>query len=279
MSCTVLIPTYNSFATKQGSLELTLLSLARQSISENLEVIIVDNGSNDRTDEYLVNSVPEILKPRLEVLHCPETGNRSKARNAGIAVASEERIVFLDDDVIFQDRDTLERALRVAKSGSFACGAKRYWMVRHWNPSAIKAELQGGAPYIEANSFLPRGISRETGYRDLQEFTFVAHFGVVERSALGEYGGFDETRFPTRREDVELMFRLLRAGMTYSHLFETCRCVHLTHPIVASTLDERLQYHQRFRDHEALVGMRFRVGALFGVYEGLSGQQPLETIV
>lgn len=278
-SISIILPTYNSFVQKQGSLDLTLRSLANQEVTGRFELIIVDNGSTDETHRYLQTSMPPRLRDCTSVLHCAEVGNRSKVRNMGISVATGDMVVFLDDDVILNGKQSLAIALRKTAPGTFACGAKRYWMVRHWDSTAIRNELDGiGEPYIVANSFLPTGITRESGCRDLQEYSFVGHFGIVPMLYLKQYGGFNEEEFPSRREDNELMLRLLVRGVGFSNLFDHCECIHLTHPMVGNKPDERIHCHLRFREYERRIGFRFKANNLFGVFEGEGDDSPLEAL-
>ena len=275
----IVLPTYNSFVEKQGSLDLMLRSLANQEIAGRLELIIVDNGSTDETWCYLQTSIPPCLRGFTTVLQCAEVGNRSKARNMGSSVATGDMVIFLDDDVILLGKQALEIALCKTAPGTFACGAKRRWMVRHWDSTAIRNEIDGiGEPYIVANSFLPKGVSRESGYRDLQEYSFLGNFGIVPICYLKQYGGFNEEEFPSRREDNELMLRLLVRGVGFSNLFDCCECIHLTHPMVSTAPDERIHYHLRFREYEQRIGFRLKANNLFGVFEGEGHDSALEVL-
>ncbi len=91
---TVVIAAYNAAT----FLPETLDSVLAQSLTD-IEVIIVDDGSTDRT--------PEILETysdnRLRVLRQPN-GGVSAARNAGLAVAGAPYVFFLDaDDILLPD--------------------------------------------------------------------------------------------------------------------------------------------------------------------------------
>src|SRR5262245_60709095 len=63
---------------------------------ELLEVLVVDNGSTDRTAEILARSVRE--QPRLRVLELAEPG-QSRALNLALRHARGEGLAFIDDDV------------------------------------------------------------------------------------------------------------------------------------------------------------------------------------
>jgi glycosyltransferase involved in cell wall biosynthesis len=85
----VIVPCYNAQATLGETLESVLTQ------PQSLQVIAVDDGSNDNTLE-----IARGFEPRVRVLTGPNQG-ASAARNKGIAAASAEWLLFLDaDDVL-----------------------------------------------------------------------------------------------------------------------------------------------------------------------------------
>jgi len=96
----VIIPTYN----RLFSLKDTIKSLEGQSLDVGkFEVIVVDDGSNDGTYEWLSE-----YRGRLDLKCVRHPTNRGTAttRNDGIRTAKGDTIVFLDDDMM-ADRDLL----------------------------------------------------------------------------------------------------------------------------------------------------------------------------
>src|SRR5687768_13143566 len=91
-SVTVVVPTYN----RRDRLHSVLLGLTTQDYDVSFETVVVSDGSDDGTDEYLASG----LVP-LPVVACrqPNSGPAS-ARNRGFETASGELILFLDDDVV-----------------------------------------------------------------------------------------------------------------------------------------------------------------------------------
>lgn len=90
----VIIPTYNA----EKFLEQAIDSIKNQTLGfENIELIIVDDNSNDKTREILreySNNYPNIKS------YFPEgsSGSPSRGRNIGIDKASSDYIMFLDQD-------------------------------------------------------------------------------------------------------------------------------------------------------------------------------------
>lgn len=101
----VIVPVYNV----EKYLDKCIQSIQRQTY-ENLEIILVDDGSPDRCgkicDEYARED------RRISVLH-KKNGGLSDARNAGVDIASGKYLLFVDsDDFIDEDliRQTTESA-------------------------------------------------------------------------------------------------------------------------------------------------------------------------
>ncbi|MES9846080.1 MAG: glycosyltransferase family A protein [Candidatus Sedimenticola sp. PURPLELP] len=87
MQISVVIPTHN----RATVLERALASVLTQT-HPAMEVIVVDDGSEDRTRELLAQKFPSV-----RYLHQPNQGV-SSARNLGIANARGDWIAFLDSD-------------------------------------------------------------------------------------------------------------------------------------------------------------------------------------
>jgi GT2 family glycosyltransferase len=76
-------------------LRLTLRSLSRQ--SEPAEVVVVNDGSTDHTEEVLAEAAPWIKLVRLDN---KKPMGRSGAANAGAELASGDVLIFLDGDTL-----------------------------------------------------------------------------------------------------------------------------------------------------------------------------------
>lgn len=92
----VVIPVYNA--------EMVIERIVRQVLAQtyaNLELIIVDDGSRDKTGAVIDRLALE--DKRMRVFHTPN-GGVSKARNKGIKEAKGKYITFVDaDDEITPD--------------------------------------------------------------------------------------------------------------------------------------------------------------------------------
>jgi len=183
----VIIPTFN----RQAMLTDALESVLKQSCS-NLEVIIVDDGSTDDTEQV----VKKFEDKRIKYVKQANQGV-SAARNHGIRLSSGEYIALLDSDDVYE-LDCIERKLDVVGSGSDI------------------VLVGGGCAYFNdvKENCLPVSSARDSiTYEDLCIFT--AYPGgacniFARRDAVLKCGGFDE-QLPAS-EDRDLLIKLSIEG-------------------------------------------------------------------
>ena len=109
---TVVVATYNSGSVIQPLID----SLDRQSLSsEEFEVVFVDDGSSDGTDERLRRLAAE--RPNIRTTRIPNSGWPGRPRNVGLDMARGEFVFFADHDDFFGD-EALERMYDYAKANS-----------------------------------------------------------------------------------------------------------------------------------------------------------------
>lgn len=101
----VIIPAHN----EQNYIEKTLKWLKKQSY-KNIEIIVVDDGSRDKTAAIAKRhtDIVLMLKKRKGV---------SYARNRGARIAKGNILIFLDADTIMHDRNALCSIIRYVKAG------------------------------------------------------------------------------------------------------------------------------------------------------------------
>jgi rhamnosyltransferase len=109
---TICLPTWNG----ERHLERLLPRLAEQVIEGGLEIVALDSSSTDRTRELLAAS-----GARTEVI---ETGafRHGRARNQLARMARGNVLVFLSQDALPRDRDTLARLVAACSETGTACG-------------------------------------------------------------------------------------------------------------------------------------------------------------
>lgn len=108
-----IIPTYN----REKTIRRCVDSVLRQTY-EVSEIIVVDDGSTDRTLEILTNG----YKEKVKVIKQAHKGAQA-ARNAGILAAESEYIAFLDsDDEWTEKRIELQMQVLEEKPDAVVCG-------------------------------------------------------------------------------------------------------------------------------------------------------------
>src|SRR5262249_28060650 len=90
----VLVPAFNEAKT---ICKTVAAILAARTPDNQLRVVVIDDGSKDRTSDVLLEGFPD--SPRLTVLR-KENGGKAAALNYGISRSTAEVIVAIDGDTI-----------------------------------------------------------------------------------------------------------------------------------------------------------------------------------
>ncbi|MEX2535998.1 MAG: glycosyltransferase family 2 protein [Trueperaceae bacterium] len=184
---TVVLPTYN----RAHSIEKSLRSVLVQSY-KNLEVIVVDDASTDRTEQVVMS----IGDPRIRYIRHAVNRGGGAARNTGINSAKAAYVAFQDsDDEWFPEK--LEKEMKVFRSAPPAVGVVYSAFIRH---------------YRSKTEYIPgKQIKKQSGYihKELLTTNFITSATVVARKQCLEHVGMFDEKFP-RLQDWELWIRLSR---------------------------------------------------------------------
>jgi GT2 family glycosyltransferase len=190
----VVIPTFNG----QQYLGDTLRSVLAQTYPV-VEIIVVDDGSGDRTEEVM-----RTVAPAARWLCQPNAGV-SSARNRGLAAAHGSYVIFLDQDDIWHPQQ-LERQVawlsQHPQCGVVVCP------YQHWRP-------QGGV-FAAPSALWPQGTPLDVDpdfsgwvYHQFLFDCWALTSGTLMRcEAVQACGGFDTTL--PYSEDWDLWLRLSR---------------------------------------------------------------------
>lgn len=183
MRASIIIPAYNAERTLAEC-----LAACRAQDYPDFEVIVVDDGSTDRTAEIAAGFAD------VRVISAPNAGPAA-ARNRGTAAATGEILVYTDSDCVPR-RDWLARLLTGLEDGVAAVG--------------------GTYACANPDQQLARVIQAEIARRHAQfqpEVDFLGSFNVAYRAAaFRDAGGFDESYRAASGEDNDLAYRLQDAG-------------------------------------------------------------------
>lgn len=202
LTISIVIPVHNG----GESFNRCLSSLKEHAVRALEVVIVVDGGTDDSW------RLAESFGAKVHTF--PTAGGPARARNQGARIAQGDILFFVDADVTIA-ADTVSQVVRTF----------------HQNPDL--AALIGsyddspGAPnFLSQYKNLFHHYTHQTGCE--QASTFWGACGAIRRDIFWAIGGFDEAyRYPSI-EDIELGYRLKRAGYRIQ-LCKTIQVKHLKH--------------------------------------------------
>jgi GT2 family glycosyltransferase len=173
-----IICTYN----RDTYLGAAIDSLLAQELAADFEVLVVDNGSSDRTREVVEQRAAD---HRLKYIFEPQIG-LSVARNTGARVATSEILAYLDDDAVASPHWLKVLVAAFAANPRMAIAGGKVTLL--WPPG------------ISQPKWLSVGLTANLGAYDLGDrMVYIQQPGLtprglnycIRRSFLAEIGGFD----------------------------------------------------------------------------------------
>ena len=180
VALSVIIPTYN----REGFIRKTIQSVLDQSFV-NFEIIVVDDGSTDNTEEILRSIDDE----RLTYIR-KTNEERAVARNVGVKRARGMYVTFLDSDDLLYREHLLEAWKTINSTGAAFI--------------LLGYEIRNARTNIARKVILPVGDLN----RKLIEGNFLSCQGVFLRRDVALENPFNEDRGLSALEDWELWLRI-----------------------------------------------------------------------
>jgi glycosyltransferase involved in cell wall biosynthesis len=219
LNLSVIITTYN----RAGMICRAINSVIPQ-LTKDDELIVIDDGSTDRTEEALNNFKDKIIYRRIS------HGGAGRARNEGIEVAHNPLIGFLDsDDEWMPGKIRLQRALLKARpdvlfcfsdlAGRYSSGLERHRLLSYWNKDALIGEhILGPGVLFSSIAPLPEGsndfmVHIGDLYEKQMERELVSVITLIYRRGTRQE---DDPKYPEdlpTREDWEFVGKLARKGL------------------------------------------------------------------
>ena len=191
----ILVAAYN----EEDNIVSTIESIALQNYPGDLEVIVVNDGSRDKTAELVKTQLP--LHPWLRLLDLPRNVGKARALNAALEQVSHEITITVDaDSWLFRDalQSIVERyvqdpaSTRAVAGGVMVRNSRATWMTRaqEWD-------------YFQ-------GIAAIKRVQSLYQGTMVAQgaFSLYDTATLRDIGGWPDCI----GEDIVLSWSILKAG-------------------------------------------------------------------
>ncbi len=180
MKVSIIIPIYNA----ENHLDKCISSASRQT-HEDIEIILVNDGSTDSSEKICRSFCDK--NSRIRLINCENAGV-SAARNKGLDIASGSLITFIDSDD-YVESDYVEYLVNlITQSNSDIACCQHEENVTPSDSFLIKGTTECLKAYLATNTIFP------------------AVWGKIYRKEL-----FDGIRFPEgkRFEDNYILFRLL----------------------------------------------------------------------
>ena len=205
---TISIPAYN----EEENILATLLSLCSNKTSRSVEIIVVNNNSKDRTEEFVkACGIPCILETKQGI---------TNARNAGLAAATGKYIMNADADTIYP-KNWIEEMIKPLDSAKVA--------ITYGIFSLIPVGSTGRVVYYFYEMITE--LSRFYNKYKKSEAVNVYGFNSAFRREQGlQVDGFNHP--PGTNEDGYLALKLTQKGFGKMHRVKTA---------VVWTTDRRLQ--------------------------------------
>lgn len=209
----VVIPTYNRIDTLVHAVAALLAS---DMPPERFELLVCDSNSTDATAAYLAETCAR--HPNVRYLPGAYSG-RAAARNAGIAAASGEIVLFNDSDILASP-DLLARHLQRHRERAGIAVVGLEVQVKNLDDYARKRDHPQ-----------ERGSLHPPSRKRLSWLYFLTGNASVRRADLQRAGGFDESFTGYGHEDLELGYRLQKAGIeiVYEPLAVNYHCQDVAH--------------------------------------------------
>jgi GT2 family glycosyltransferase len=198
-----------------GTRDLTLAclrSLFRETVDTKLQVIVVDNGSDDGSPEAIRAELPQVTLIALD-----ENLGFARANNLGASQAEGDWLLLLNSDTVVLDR-AIDRLIQFARSHpeSGIFGGRTVFQNGTLNPSSCWARPTPLSVLITSLG-LHRFVDPES-YRawkrdSIRSVDIVSGcFMLLRRDHWARLGGFD-SRFFMYGEDADLCLRARELGL------------------------------------------------------------------
>jgi len=211
----IILVTFNS----EPHIEECLSSIKGQSSDLNIEVIVVDNASQDRTIDIVAKSFPESI-----IIRNGMNLGFSRANNLALKIARGDKILFLNPDTVLHNT-AIVKALEIMSINP-QCGALGANLLDdRGKPERSFARFPSLKNLILTHIFSKRWrYGSLKGSYCLEKVTIaevdwiLGAFLLTEKDLMEQIGGWDENFF-LYGEDLDLCYRLKLRG--YSILYNS----------------------------------------------------------
>ena len=212
-----------------------LAAVGQQTIAQQLELIVSDDGSTDETPEVVRRFAAKAPFP-VKFVSRPHDGFQlARTRNEGVRQASAPHLLFLDGDCLIEPDHA---------SQHLNC-----WRPKHvTNTYCVRLDRSTTEKItcdaVRSGEFLrsvPRGDLRKLWIMQLKAWWYrFIHHGTrpvlrggnmgIAKADYEKLNGYDERFQGWGQEDDDLSLRMRRLGMNVDYILHRTRTYHLWHP-------------------------------------------------
>ncbi|MFH1964699.1 MAG: glycosyltransferase, partial [Acidobacteriota bacterium] len=202
-SCSLVMLNWNGLPLLKESIPALLEAVEKNGGSH--QVLVVDNGSSDKSLEWLKKNYPEV-----DILQLEENLGFGPGNNLGVEAAKNEIVVLLNNDMIVRS-DFLAPLLKgFSRPDIFAVTSQVHFPEgkRREETGATAAYFDKG--YLHFTHHPVKSSHLKRGY--LPVLWAGGGSSAFRRSMFLELGGFSDIYSPCYQEDVDLSFRAWSRG-------------------------------------------------------------------
>lgn len=212
MELSIIIPTYN----KATRLHIVLKSIQQEVMrlhdSNDIEVIVIDDGSCDETSKIVAQYCEQM---QIKYVFQKSSG-LSAARNNGIKHASFKNLLFLDDDRIVCDGYLQRLSFRDA---DIVFGRQKEWYIRNFDERLeqvykIVAEQKENLhrKTIDSRYYVKTKAIYEKNGTSIPWVGCIFANTLIKREIFEKIGSFSEQFVGWGFEDLDVSYRAFAAG-------------------------------------------------------------------
>jgi len=217
-------------------------SVLSSDICNNLEIIVVDNGSSDGSQTYLKRIFPDVI-----LIENKKNLGFAGGNNLGIKRSSGEYILISNNDIILNKNTikVLTRCLQenahVAAVGPVIIGKNEELKIKqlHTQQGGPVHPIPLWAPYSLELNYSSYSEKKDAKYCQKSKYLDVLYGAcfMVKREALKRIGLFDERFCPMYFEETDLCLRMRKKGFKLMYTPEAV----VYHKIGKTTLREDME--------------------------------------
>ncbi len=267
----LIIPTYFNRSLKRRALRHQLTGIERSHVIKEI-VLVVASGTDDGEASL---AAPPTGK-RLIFANC-EPNRRSCSRNAGVAAATRDILLFLDDDMLLQDWRLIDVLVSVMLSGRFDCAlfprrnyARFPLLYRDADLDRFLTRWRSEGDRLDDPDFIDP-IGHGASYKTMT-FCFPGCFMLIHRHGYERIGGFPPEYEGWGFEDAVVAMRAVRSLKVLNLFRKSHPLLHIDHPVSPYKTEEYRANLRRFNASHGVLDMDWLCRRIFAG-DDFSGQE------